>query len=266
MIVRHTTMIIFFIVSLISAPKIFAENVAPDALHEHSQSMRKDPQVPQPATDNRIQALEHRLQESINKYDAMTRDIERQSDKYKDMVEIHNQSANTGSSLASTMQIISILVAIISAVLLVILTYFSPQYFRKLRNMKQAVKQVVKRADIKQQLNFLMSRIELGILQQELGRSSNIEEDAPDSADSGKRVAAAYTITLQIRSMLEEIRSGGKDVDIPTLCNRLKEMSDRDTEKSWTKDIREYLHLLLSGEFLDDDIAKQAVNDLLRNL
>lgn len=262
MIVRHTTMIILLIVSLIAAPNIIAENIIPDSSHQHEQLMCKDLQERQPATDGRIQELERSLQKSIDKYDEIARGLGKHSDKYKDLVEIHNQSANTGSSIASTMQIASILIAIISTVLIVVITHFSTQYFRTITR----VNQLVKRAGTKQQLDILMARTELSVVQQGLERTSREAADELESNVSARSVEAAYMRAFQIRSILEEMRSGEKNVDIQVLCDRLKELSDMDTEKTWTKDVREYLYLLLSGEILNDDSAKQAVKNLLRNL
>jgi len=75
-------------------------------------------------------------------------------------------------------------------------------------------------------------------------------------------------IALQIRGILEQLRSGSKDVNVGVLCDRLMELSDRDPEKdSWIKDVREYLCLLLSDKFLGNDlVAQQAIKNLLRNL
>jgi hypothetical protein len=183
------------------------------------------------------------------------------SDEYRlAIMDFKKDVGTTGSiiQISSFMiAVLTLLIAILTAIAVIAL----PRYFI----MMDALKQTEKKSKIQQQLDSLMARIELGVTQQALERFYSIMiEDEP--IDSTRSVMTAHTRALQIRGILEEMRSGGKDVNVEELCRVLQQLSDIDTEKTWTKDVREYLYLLLSGEFLNDDSAKQAVKNLFRNL
>ncbi len=186
---------------------------------------------------------------------------------------------NTDSNKVSDWVINAILVmlatiSVIIAFITFVVSIAIPKYLKMMNTLKQtvnALKQTEKKSNIQQQLDILLTRIELGVAQQELDNATKINEhDSNDDSgsDDGTKdpVAAAYTIALQIRSILEEIRSNGKDVNVQVLCNRIQDFSVKDIKGTWVKDVREFLHLLLIGKLLDDDSAQQAVKDLLRDL
>lgn len=267
---KNYFILLLLLSSFIIFTETFAENEKPDAPHENQQVQLEE------NIKNLIERSENlieRLENTLNERSENT--LKKYSEKHESVIQkyieehksINNDFKNRADAIGSVTNTIAVVIAIIVGIIAFLTFLVSlavPHYYLTMN----ALGQTEKRLSVQRQLDSLTTRIQFGFVQQMLERSSRKTEDndETDSTDSAKNVEAAYVLALQIRSTLEEIRSGGKDVNVKNLCGVLQQLSVMDTEKSWTKDIREYLHLLLCGEFLADDIAKQAVNDLLRNL
>lgn len=258
---RKNYFIIILLVScLIFFTEALAENEKSGASRDNNQLLSKS------NIENRIHDVENTLQKFSDDHKSVMQQVEEKLQKYSDEFKSANtdfkRHADTIGWVMGVITAILTVIAVIIAIITFIATIAVPHYHK----VTNALKQAKRKLEIQQQLDFLMARIQLGIVRQLSECFPEIPTNDPDYVDSAKLVLGAFEQAFQIQSILQEIQSSRKNVDVVNLCGVLQQLSDRDTKKTWTKDIREYLHLLLSGEFLDDDIAKRAVNDLLRDL
>lgn len=258
---RNNYFIIFLLLtSLIFFTETFAETEKPDASDDKDQVQSEE------NIESRIHHVEDTLQKFSDEHKSVIQRVEDKLQKYSD--ENKSVSADFKRHADTIGWIIGVIATILSVITVIIaiatfsVTIAVPHYYQITNGLKQAKKKL----EIQQQLDVLMARIQLDIVQQLSECFSEIPTNDPDYVDSSKLVLGAFEQAFQIQSILQEIQSGRKNVDVVNLCGVLQQLSGRDTKKTWTKDIREYLYLLLSGEFLADDIAKQAIKNLLRDL
>lgn len=188
--------------------------------------------------------------------------LQKQSDENRAVIlDFKKDYSISGSILQFSSTIISVLTLLI-AILTAIAVLAVPHYYRIINTLRKTEKKSV----IQQQLNFLISQIESKIASQLLVPPSGDS----DPEDKEIHVISAYSRALDIRVILQKIALseilGEKDVSVERLCNTLKQYSDFDTEKVWNKELRKYLQLLLTGKFLKNISANQAIEKLLLEL
>ena len=244
--------IIFLITSLLSFSKTLAESDKP-AIHHNSELLQSEHHELDGSFENRVQYIEATLQ----KY----------SDDHWLALLDFKKNVGTVGSLLQTSELIIAIITVLIAIFTVIAVLVVPHYSKIMNAVKEAtntLKQTEKKTIVKQQLDMYIARIEQGYIRQKLGFKETEEID--NSTENEFSVRAAYLQALEIRTILLELQSGGKDADIQVLCNGLLNWSVSDTDGTWTKDLHDYLLLLLTGEFLENDLDKKAVKNLLRNL